>query len=398
MNRTNIAYPLSAKLLLLCLSLVFGFAMFEIALRIASIQYPYFTYFTEPDPILGYALRPNAEGWQTYEGKAYVHMNTAGMRDVEREREKPDRTVRIAVVGDSVAEAPQVPLEQTFWSVTEAALKTCPAIGERPAEILNFGVSGYSNLQELLVIKERVWVFDPDIVLLTFFSGNDLRENMHTHKGMPYRPSAVPSGQSFSIDNAFRETPFYQFRTSVAGDTLLRFITQSRTLQVVNKARLVALKKYREYRRGGLKPEEIGLDSWVYRPPQDEHERAQWQVTEAILEEAAKEVHQRGATFLIVIATNGSQVHPFPETRKRYEDELGVSDLFYPDRRIEELGRREGFPVLSLAPFLQPYAEEHQLFLHGFPNTQLGTGHWNAEGHIAAGERIADFLCSSVLP
>ena len=39
---------------------------------------------------------------------------------------------------------------------------------------------------------------------------------------------------------------------------------------------------------------------------------------------------------------------------------LGISDLAYPDQRIEALGRRDGFPVLLLSQPLGAYAQEAQ--------------------------------------
>jgi hypothetical protein len=35
------------------------------------------------------------------------------------------------------------------------------------------------------------------------------------------------------------------------------------------------------------------------------------------------------------------------------------------------------------------YAESHNVFLHGFPNTSPGQGHWNEEGHRLAAEICA---------
>jgi hypothetical protein len=49
--------------------------------------------------------------------------------------------------------------------------------------------------------------------------------------------------------------------------------------------------------------------------------------------------------------------------------------------------------VLNLAPAFAQYADQHHLFLHGFSNTQLGTGHFNREGHRYAGALIANKLC-----
>jgi hypothetical protein len=56
----------------------------------------------------------------------------------------------------------------------------------------------------------------------------------------------------------------------------------------------------------------------------------------------------------------------------------------------------EGFQVLTLAQPLQEYAVTHQAFLHGFKNTPMGFGHWNATGHNVAGKLIASKLCSMI--
>jgi hypothetical protein len=65
------------------------------------------------------------------------------------------------------------------------------------------------------------------------------------------------------------------------------------------------------------------------------------------------------------------------------------SDLFYPEHRLEELGARDGFAVLNLAPELQGYEDRSHAFVQGFPNTRKRMGHWNALGHRLSGELIA---------
>jgi len=146
----------------------------EIVLRMAGISWPS---FYQPDPELGVSLIPGAEGWWTREGKAYVRINSAGLRDREHAQAKPVHTLRIAVLGDSFAEAMQVPMEEAFWSVLERDLKGCPGLAGREPEVINFGVSWYGSAQELLMLRHRVWSYDPDIVLLAFSPGNDVRNN-----------------------------------------------------------------------------------------------------------------------------------------------------------------------------------------------------------------------------
>jgi hypothetical protein len=52
--------------------------------------------------------------------------------------------------------------------------------------------------------------------------------------------------------------------------------------------------------------------------------------------------------------------------------------------------------VISLAPQLSSYADQHKAFLHGF-GANIGNGHWNQLGHRVAAELISQKLCSGLL-
>jgi hypothetical protein len=65
-------------------------------------------------------------------------------------------------------------------------------------------------------------------------------------------------------------------------------------------------------------------------------------------------------------------------------------NLFYADDHLRDLGRERGFAVLNLPKPMQEYAEAHRVYLHGFPNTGFGLGHWNDEGHRVAGTLIGE--------
>lgn len=107
----------------------------------------------------------------------------------------------------------------------------------------------------------------------------------------------------------------------------------------------------------------------------------------------SREVNARGARFLVVTLSTPIQVYPDTAYRMNYLRVVGGSDFFYPEHRLDALGAREGFAVLNLAPPLQAYADRSHAFLHGFPNTRMGTGHWNALGHRLASEMIARRVC-----
>src|SRR6266513_2225439 len=111
---------LVARLLLITGSTFAALLLVEIGLRLYG--FTYFNAYTT-DSELGFSLRPNAEGWWTREATVYIKINSQGFRDREHTIAKPPGTFRIAILGDSYAEAFQVPLEKTFWSVIEERLQ-----------------------------------------------------------------------------------------------------------------------------------------------------------------------------------------------------------------------------------------------------------------------------------
>jgi hypothetical protein len=170
---------LFGKLLLAAFGFLLGGAVAEVALRIVGYSAPEFYIL---DQSRGYALRPVTEGWFQREGRAYVRINSDGLRDREHSITKPQNVIRIALLGDSYAEAFSVAQEDTFWSVMEKKLQQCDALQSRQVEVLNFGVSGYGTGQELLTLRERVWKYSPDIVMLAVTTNNDVIDNSRALK------------------------------------------------------------------------------------------------------------------------------------------------------------------------------------------------------------------------
>lgn len=103
-----------------CLFTLFVFLLLEFLLRAIGISYPI---FHEAHETRGIALRAHAKGWQKVEGQAYIKINSSGFRDTEHPLKKPADTFRIAVLGDSMTEALQVPLNKTYCSLLQEELR-----------------------------------------------------------------------------------------------------------------------------------------------------------------------------------------------------------------------------------------------------------------------------------
>lgn len=380
---------------ILFFSVVVGMVfLLEAGLRLMGVSYPsFYTY----DFFTGAALRPEAEGWWRKEGESYIKINKQGLRDREHIQQKPAGTFRIAILGDSYAEAMQVSIKDTFWAVLERELENCKLFPDPSFEVINFGVSGFGTAQELMLLRSRVWQYSPDLVVLAFTTGNDIRNNLRDLEGDPLRPYFVFKDGSLVLDATFRDAPGFQIRKHWIMKILYSLINRSRVLQLLNEGKNqlknLASEPIALNPSFGLGGVEIGLDDMVYFEPKDHFWEEAWRVSEELIRSMRKEVEENGSTFLVVTLSNGVQVHPDSKYRKTYQNRFGITDLFYPDRRVKALGNEGGIWVLNLGPLFLAYAETKKLFLHGFNNLSSGQGHWNIDGHRLAGVLIAKEVC-----
>src|SRR3954468_666837 len=365
----------------------------EAALRMAGFSYPN---FWKPDPVVGTALTPGMEGWQRDEGRAYVKVNSHGLRDREHAIAKAAGTYRIAVLGDSYAEAMQVDLDRAFWALLPKKLEACGFGGGKKVETVNFGVSGYGTGHELLTLQTRVWRYSPDMVLLAFFPGNDVRNNSKALEGEKRPYFSLKDGKLF-LDTAFRDDPEFKEKQHIAEHRA--FLQELRLYQLLRRVRAGNIAQHfhnapvAAAAAAGEKLTEPGLDEQGFLEPVDPKWRAAWDITDRLVAEASEETRQHGARFMLAVLSTPGSVYPNADMRARYAKSLGVSSLFYPEERLQRLGQASGFDVLALAPEMQKRADAQKLYFHGFPNTKPGFGHWNEAGHAAAAELIAQRLC-----
>ena len=132
----------------------------------------YWVVYLAPDPVLGWKQAPGLRWtwtgthWYAREFSVPIETNSLGFRDRERPLEKPPGCARIALLGDSMVEALQVPFEFTAGALLENSLneRAREARSNHRFEVLNFGISNYSVGQYLLVWEEVARLFAPDVI------------------------------------------------------------------------------------------------------------------------------------------------------------------------------------------------------------------------------------------
>ena len=374
---------------------LFSLMVVEIGLYIVGYSYPI---LYVADEYRGWALRPDVSGNGTQEGHGFVKVNSDGLRDREYSKEKPINTLRVAVLGDSYAEAQHVDAENAFWSVMENELRRCPQLGGKNVESINFGVSSYGTAQELITLRHFAWDYSPDIVVLAFFS-NDIRDN-YLVGDMP-RPYFFLQEDKLFLDNSFRELPSYKFRQSHTGKVVYFLVNHSRVLQLLKHANLFERAKLTA---SNLFVERVGESifgaqtSVAYAQslgtaPEIEafNEYDAWVLTEKLLLTMNREVVDNGAELLIMVVTTDPVYSPDISVNKA----LNLPLQNY-ESRIADIGQRRRIPVLMLSPEFRKYAYKHKVHLHGFVENGLGVGHWNELGHDLAGNLASRFICENM--
>jgi hypothetical protein len=375
---------------------IFALAVGEIALRVMDISYPS---FYQVDEYRGHALIPGISGWWTHEGKGWVKVNQDGLRDQEYPQEKPANTFRIAVLGDSFAEAIQVNAKQTFWSIIKQELPHCKALNGKKVEVINFGVGDYGTAQELMTLRHKVKAYSPDLVILAIFTGNDITNNSKALSPPDrFSPFLIKKDNKFVMDLSFKDTETYQWRNSLPRRIIFSIVNNSRLLQVINEAR-IALKNQKiditkqPNSQANNIVNSLDFTPELYKNPVEKNWSEAWEATEELVKMIGKETQQSGAKFLGFTLSNPAQVYPDKNLRNQYFTKAAITDEFYPDKRLKQLGDKEGLTIINLAPILQTYADKNKSFLHGFDNTVLGSGHWNELGHEVTGQIMSDQVC-----
>ncbi|NDJ23267.1 SGNH/GDSL hydrolase family protein [Nostoc sp. B(2019)] len=404
-----------------------GLAVVEIGLRIAGIESN--TFYTV-DQHRGWAGRPYTAGWVRDEGEAYVQYNSEGFHDQEHPKVKPENTLRIALLGDSFTEARQVPQPQGIAAVIERELENCPTLAGRDVEVMNFGVNAYGTDQELITLREKVWDYSPDLVLLNFYTGNDVINNSRTltqkmvsmtamDNSALTKPYFVYKDGDWVVDDTFVNMDTYRSQQSWWHQAYLKAQDHLRILQVLKQAKYAFALPHQDNERQLLEPIQQGKQDpqpakaspltdpewqnvwkqteWlVYNTATDPEWQEAWQLTEGLIRLIHNEAITKKANFAVVTLTTALQVNPDPNVRHAQEVS-GLTDWFYPEKRITTLGEQEGFTTINLGQTFQAYAKQNNVCLHGFDNTFPCDGHWNALGHQLAGEIVAKTLCKQGL-
>jgi hypothetical protein len=387
--RPGIGRRLLAASVLAGFGIVLALLALEVGVRMLHLM-P--SRFWEPDAQLGTKLIPGMKGWWTQEEHEFtvpVQITSDGRRDLERPLEKTPGTYRILLLGDSFVEAMQVPIEQTFARTLEATLNRG---GGTPVEVYSMGVSGYGTTSEYLWYRDHGRAFHPDLVLLSFYPGNDVRNNSPTLEPT-LRPRYGADGQLERVDGVSGEGEQHGW---LGGSQAYMFVRKLILTQ--HPALAERLAKLGVLNRAALRPvpmaDGVPVDYWVYAANPTPEWRDAWTHTEQLLTALRDAVTADGARLVVMVVTSREQIYPadWQQLLQTYPPMQQITwDLAGPERHVLDWCARAGVPCVQLSPAFEAQRDGPRLHFQY-------DGHWTAAGHAVAARTVADFLRQKAWP
>lgn len=327
----------------------------------------------ELHPVYGGSHIPNTTTWQwTVEYVTRVDVNSRGLREREIGYEKPPGLRRVLVLGDSFVEATEVAVEEAFPRRLEAYLA---AAGGPPIQVVNAGAVGYGTAQEYLFLDHEGLRYQPDLVVLLFFSGNDVADNSWKLDYPPLRP--IKPYFEVDANGTLRQLPFVlpDLSANRAGPFRQWLRQESLLFSKLDPDDLAAVAGDPGYILSILAP---------YADTASPDVEEAWQVTEALLSATRDRAEGAGARFVLVNVPAPWEVDPPFWDRMRWYFDLPAEgwDLDRPNRRVAEIAARRDFAYLDLRPSLRlAHSDRTRLYYQV-------DGHWTAAGHDFAAHSL----------
>jgi len=358
---------------LVLVGLVLPMLLVEGFLRVAGAAVPgeYQTAsFLESHPEFGRRNRPG-QGWKrTPEYTSWIEINSKGLRGPEVQYEKPADEFRLLVLGDSFTFAEQVNQNETFVQGLEDRLNSTGASVR--FRTLNAGSNGWATANELVYLVEEGVKFQPDLVLLALYIGNDVSDNYR-------RVATVRDAERADL----------ALRGADAFEGPRRILRRSMLYTVIETGVLAKLPWW---------PAAGESDASLRRGPRT-YEEAQeaWSITASLLDRARQVAESQGARFVLLVIPAADEVAAGPRAKEPGSldeggDEENVPGFEDPHGTLAQMGSRLRLTMLDLLPTFRQQASRSRERLFYRVNA-----HWTAAGHALTARKLYDVLTADGL-
>lgn len=335
------------------LFIVFNALIIEFSLRLFDYYFPSSIFYSE--------------SYNQYRGKPHSDsngfpLNAGGFKDVEFSTVKAKGTYRIVGLGDSFTFG-VVPYPHHFLTILEDSLNHLSATPK--IEILNMGISSTGPPQYLSILVDEALPLSPDMILLSLFVGNDIREGSMENMR---RRKLYSHSHLLSLIN-------YVYIISTSLDNVRK--TFSEGVKYCDSCSYMSPEKFLETETGrsyvfqkGNKSFQNDLDDTMY-----------------YLIKIANTCKNKGIQLAVVLIPDEVQVDP--QLQRQVQEKLNIDpedwDNPQPNRALKQKLNSVNVPVIDLLNCFVDHSRKTRLYI---PRDT----HWNIKGNKLAADEIARVL------
>lgn len=287
-------------------------------------------------------------------------LNTKGYKDKEFER-KDSRTYRIVGIGDSFTFG-VTPYPNNFLTIAEEQINA--GLPEKRTELYNMGIPGIGPPDYLSVLKGEAFEWQPDMVLVNFFVGNDFQNSSRSSRKKMMHTLSYTGTLIYSIYKILTKTD-QNFREEYL-QGIQNYCDSCRTLTTEEYLKLQTARSY-IFDANNTYFESDLSDAVFY------------------LEKMKSECSKTNTDMIVCIIPDESQVNF--DLQNAIRRRLKVSnhevdwDNSRPNRRLSEELKKRGIYSIDLLPVFTAFKDS----VAYVPQDS----HWNIFGNRLGGEHIA---------
>lgn len=354
--------------------------------------------YMQPDLHLGSCHIPDKEVIWRAEGFSNNRMNSVGLRDTEHAAKKSD-VYRIALLGDSLVEALQVDLNDTFGKVLETHLNNSNP--NKRYETINFGCGGYSTAQEFVQYERERSKYKPDAIVLLYNRGDSMESVISNkdRKKAEARPYFyIDQTGQLKEDDSVLTANFDKLKPHPIRDWLRRYSTIYSVLNQTDFSLTLNEPRYRKIkgwvnsavswstniiygfrahmklaptkpRPYGVFGDRLSKRADAIRPYNEEHvgggylDQDEMVVTKALIQKLAQQAANNGQIFVLAVYPNIDHYAALTEQA----------------RQLKVLASENHFLYLDLSP---SFLADPQ------PRSNFALYHFNKKGHITVANQL----------
>ena len=324
-----------------------------------------------PDQFTGFKLKPH--GVENYQSGIIATVNSHGHRDDDVSLSRTPGVFRVLGLGDSFTMGTNVPQESVYLQILEKLLNNAGT--SSPIEVVNTGVGGWSPFQYAQYYEHYGREFNPDMILIGFFVGNDSYEQtVHIEQTRTAIMGRRVTREAASNRNIRPKIFFYEH------SHIIRLIMNRDKPVIVDFTR----DKCHDFTAQYLNIQRRRLNNHLSR---DQRRNKLSQNSIAQISRIKALADADNIPLIVLLIPDENQINSDLQEILLAEKELNRYDFGMPQSMFKEFFAQNDIQVIDLLP----------AFLEDGRCLYMNDTHWTAEGHKLAATVICEKLIGDSL-